>query len=515
MLPKSAILMQAVLLSALIISLTGALGYQPAVEWNLTFGSSYGDGAWSVQQTTDGGYIMAGYTCADGAASDLWLTKIDPAGQVQWKRTFGGTAEDIGYYVRQAADGGYIVTGSTKSYGVGNERLWLLKVSPDGTKEWDKTFGGFVSSSGDGGWSADNTADGGYIITGYTRSFGAGGKDLWLIKTDGLGRRSWDKTFGGSRDDTGFSVQQARDGGYIVVGQTESYSTVGDDLWLVKTDSLGTEEWNRTFSGAQDEVGFQVEKTIDDGYIIVGRTDAGQADVERALLLKVDSFGRKQFERSFGLAGVTVGTSVDQTLDGGYIIAGRTESWDSGRDLWLMRTDSAGKKIWDMVLGGIEEDIATSVEQTRDGGYIVAGIAESYGSGCEDAWLAKIGQDQISALIDSEDEILIPNDQAAEMLISGKSDYARDNSSDMASAEDSSGASSISKAADNAGFADNADTEDRAGTPDKSGTADRSGGKVSASAADKFITTKKPKSNILESNINQVLKKKVMSQPAL
>ncbi|HWQ19463.1 MAG TPA: hypothetical protein VN455_06755, partial [Methanotrichaceae archaeon] len=194
------ILKQAFILSAILaVYLTGALGYQPAVEWNRTFGSGYGDGAWSVQQTDDGGYVAAGYNCEAGAASDLWLIKADSTGQEQWKRTFGGTAEDIGYYIRQAADSGYIVTGSTKSFGVGNERLWLLKVSPDGTKEWDKTFGGFVSSSGDGGWSVDNTADGGYIITGYTRSFGAGGKDLWLIKTDASGRKSWDRTFGGSR----------------------------------------------------------------------------------------------------------------------------------------------------------------------------------------------------------------------------------------------------------------------------------------------------------------------------
>lgn len=503
-LPKSAIPVRAFFLSALLMAVyfSGALAYQPAVEWNRTFGSIYGDGAWSVQQTGDGGYILAGYTCESGAASDLWLMKIDPAGNVQWTRTFGGTAEDIGYYVRQAADGGYIVTGSTKSYGVGNERLWLLKVSPDGTKEWDKTFGGFVSSSGDGGWSVDNTDDGGYIITGYTRSFGAGGKDLWLIKTDASGRKSWERTFGGPRDDTGFSVQQAGDGGYIVAGQTGSYSSAGNGLWLVKTDSQGIEEWNRTFSGAQDEVGFQVEKTNDGGYIITGRTDAGRADTERALLLKVDSYGQKQFERTFGLAEVTVGTSVDQTQDGGYIITGRTESFDSGKDLWLMRTDSAGRKLWEMVLGGKEDDIGTSVEQAIDGGYIVAGITGSYGPGCEDAWAVKIGPDQIS-ILNRSDDVLIPSDQASGMLSAGKSEIskdAKDNSSDVSSAADSSGSLNISREGNKPATAD---TEGARGGSDRS------------SAADKFIITKKTRDNILESNINQVLRKKMLSQPGL
>ncbi|HWQ20620.1 MAG TPA: hypothetical protein VN455_12630, partial [Methanotrichaceae archaeon] len=232
--------------------------------------------------------------------------------------------------------------------------------------------------------------------------------------------------------------------------------------------------------------------------IIVGRTDAGQADIERALLLKVDSYGRKQFERSFGLAEVTVGTSVDQTTDGGYIIAGRTESLDSGKDLWLMRTDPAGKKLWEMVLGGNEDDIGTSVEQTKDGGYIVAGIASSYGSGCEDAWLVKISQDKMSAPADSEDEVLIPNDQEAEMLNTGKPDSAKDNSSVISSALNMSSTADISSTVDNS---------DKVST--STGEKDRS------SAVDKFITTKKPKDNILESNINQVLRKKMLSQPAL
>ena len=486
-----------ILVILLAVSSPGAIAYQPALEWNWTYGSSYGDGAWSVQQTSDGGYIVAGYTCEAGSVSDLWLLKVGPAGQETWKRTFGGTDEDIGYYVRQAKDGGYIVTGSTKSYGVGNERLWLLKVRPDGTKEWDKTFGGFVSSSGDGGWSVDNTDDGGYIVTGYTRSFGAGGKDLWLIKTDASGRRLWERTFGGLKDDTGYSVQQANDGGYIVAGQTESYSTAGDDLWLLKTDQDGREEWNRTFSGAQDEVGFQVVKTIDGGYAIVGRTDSGQEGLERALLLKVDSLGKKQFERSFGLTGLIVGTSVDQTMDGGYIIAGRTESADFGKDMWIVRTDSAGKRLWEMSLGGYDDEIATSVGQTRDGGYIVAGITQSFGYGSEDAWLVRIGQDQISSVTrDFDDQVLVPNDMAAGTLMPGKAETSKD--------KDNS--SAVSDAKSNTDAKDNANTGNREDNIDKMDQ---------PSASDKLVTTKKPKSNILESNINQVLRKKMQSQHAL
>jgi hypothetical protein len=194
-------------------------------EWNRTFGGPYGDGIWSAQVTEDGGYILGGYTSNRGEGSDLWLVKVDSEGRGLWNRIFGGSGEDVGYFVQNTRDGGSIVTGSTKSYGVGEERLWLLKADSNGSKLWDKTFGGFVSSAGDGGWSVNETDDGGYIVTGYTKSYGAGGKDLWLIKTDSAGKKQWDKTFGGSKDDVGMSVIQAVDGGYVVAGRTASYGS--------------------------------------------------------------------------------------------------------------------------------------------------------------------------------------------------------------------------------------------------------------------------------------------------
>ncbi|MGD0954718.1 MAG: hypothetical protein ABR985_20425 [Methanotrichaceae archaeon] len=224
--------------------------------------------------------------------SDLWLIKTDSSGLEQWNRTFGGSQEDVGYFVKQARDRGYIVTGSTKSYGIGEERLWLLKTDSNGSKEWDRTFGGFVSSSGDGGWAVDQTTDGGYIVTGYTKSYGAGGKDLWLIKTDSVGNKQWDKTFGGPKDDVGMSVVQTRDGGYIVAGRTASFGSGGDDIWLLKVDPQGREQWNRTFGGQKDDVGLQVIE-LKDGYALTGRTESEDSGGEMAFLLKTDLYGKK------------------------------------------------------------------------------------------------------------------------------------------------------------------------------------------------------------------------------
>ena len=375
-------------LSMLLASIIApALAAKPVGEWNRTYGGPYGDGAWSLQGTRDGGYVMAGYTSSLGQSSDLWLIKVDSLGEEQWDKVFGGSGEDVGYSVSQTRDGGYVVAGTTKSYGMGSEYLWLLRTDSNGTKLWDRTFGGFVSSSGDGAWSVNELKDGGYIITGYTKSFGAGAKDLWLVKTDFQGKNLWDRTFGGSKDDVGMSVVQTRDDGYAVTGRTASYGSGKDDIWLIKTDSDGKEQWNRTYGGTEDDVGLQVLETLD-GYIITGRTES-EGVIEKAFLLKTDLKGKKQWEKVYEKDSSSI--SVQQTSDGGFVLAGHIESKESGRDAWLAKTDASGEEQWSVNLGGPGQDMATSVVESRDGGYAVAGITNSYGAGAEDAWLVKVG----------------------------------------------------------------------------------------------------------------------------
>jgi predicted secreted protein len=359
-------------------------------EWSKTFGGDFGDGAWSLQRSNDGGYIIAGYTCSLGKGGDLWLVKMDENGTEQWNRSFGGSGEDVGYYVKQTMDGGYIVVGSTKSYGLGEERLWLLKVDSNGNREWDRTFGGFVSSSGDGGWSVD-TAEDGYIIAGYTKSFGAGGKDLWLIKTDLQGRAQWQRTYGGLKDDVGMSVIKTHDNGYIVAGRTASFGSGGDDIWLLKVGPEGIEQWNRTFGEDKDDVAFQVIE-LEDGYILTGRTEIREA--KRAFLLKTDFRGVKKWEKTYGQE--SSGISVQRTGDGGFIVAGSTETPGAGKDALLIKTDSSGKEQWIMPLGGKGDDVGTAVVESADGGYILAGITSSFEAETEDVWLTKIIADDLS-----------------------------------------------------------------------------------------------------------------------
>jgi len=310
-----------------------------------------------------------------------------------WTKTFGGNDSEGGYSVQQTTDGGYILTGWTRSFGAGFYDVWLIKTDASGDTLWTKTFGvsggGCISGPvGDVGHSVQQTNDGGYIITGHIwRSFCD--IDIWLIKTDASGDTLWTKIFGGSYSDAGNSVQQTTDGGYIITGDT--YSLAGEyDVWLIKTDASGDTLWTKTFGGSNIDFGKSVQQTTDGGYIIAGITESFGAGDYDVWLIKTNASGDTLWTKTFGGSDSDEASSVQQTSDGGYIITGRTESFGAGEsDIWLIKTEASGDAIWTKTFGGSSYDEVHSVKQTTDGGYIITGFTESFGAGEADIWLVK------------------------------------------------------------------------------------------------------------------------------
>jgi len=370
-----------VFLSALMVNRVSAIAFAK------TFGGDTTDYAFSVQQTSDGGYIVVGRTSSFGAGIyDVFILKTDASGNLQWSKTFGGSGSDYAYSVQQTSDGGYIVAGYTNSFGAGGD-VFLFKTDASGNLQWAKTFGG---SSYEYAHSVQQTSDGGYIVAGGTYSFGAGNYDVFLLKTDASGNLQWAKTFGGSGWDLAYSVQQTSDGGYIVAGETYSFGAGSYDVFLLKTDASGNLQWAKTFGGSGGDYAWSVQQTSDGGYIMAGYTSSFGAGSYDVFLLKTDASGNLQWAKTFGGSNYELAHSVQQTSDGGYIVAGFTYSFGAGNeDVFLLKTDASGNLQWAKTFGGSEWDWAYSVQQTSDGGYIVVGFTYSFGAGSYDVFLLK------------------------------------------------------------------------------------------------------------------------------
>jgi len=315
----------------------------PATEWTRTYGGANDEGGGtgyegnSVVQTCDGGYAIAGYTSSFGAGNwDVYLVKTDWTGNMQWNKTYGGANDDYACSVVQTCDGGYAIAGATRSFGAGNWDSWLVKTDAVGNMQWNQTYGG---TRGDSTYSIVQTYDNGYVLAGGVDSFGAGSSDFWLIKTDANGNVMWNRTYGGARDDDAFSVIQACDGGYALAGKTTSFNAGSDDdFWLVKTNSTGHEQWNKTYGGQDQEYAYSVVQTSDGGYALAGYTESFGAGLKDFWLVKTDSVGSMQWNGIYGDTNEDDANWVVQTEDEGYALTGATKSFGTGGwDFWLIK----------------------------------------------------------------------------------------------------------------------------------------------------------------------------------
>jgi hypothetical protein len=293
-------------------------------EWAKTFGEDGNDYAKSVCQTTDGGYVIAGTFSFSLYEGDAWVIKTDSHGNKEWERMLDDNEGDQGSDVQQALDGGYVVTGTDIH---DRESAFLTKLSASGDTEWSRTirpFGGAYSS----GRTVEHTRDGGYVLAAGTL---CGCRGPWLMKRGSQGNEQWERMEWHNRSDyANYAVgaHQASDGGYVIFGG--SYY-VPSNVWAIKTDALGDEQWEKTFG--VEEMEASAAERADGGYIFLG-TKKGQV-----WLLKMDESGNKEWEKTFGVAGSDAAHAVKQTSDGAYIVVGSTTSGEvSGADVWLIKT---------------------------------------------------------------------------------------------------------------------------------------------------------------------------------
>jgi hypothetical protein len=376
-----------------------------------TFGGNKSDGGHSIQQTSDGGFIIVGGTKSIGAGhKDVWLVKTDESGNIQWDKTYGGKDMESGESVQQTSDGGFIIVGWTESYGIEGvtdsiylrRDVWLIKTDNFGNMEWDMTYGG---NDEDYGYSVHQTFDGGYIIGGETNSYGSGNNDIWLIKTDSSGKEEWKKTFGSGNTDFLGTIQETSDNGYIIVGSQGPDTNIDTfyNLWLIKVDSKGKEEWNRTY-GENDAMGNFIQQTLDGGYVIIGSKN------DNAWLIKTNNTGVMEWNKTYRKIDDEKGYSVRLTSDGGYILLNNVfysvyldkgDSKVGNIKIRIVKTDSSGTKLWDTSISEKNKKyFGYSIIETSDGGYVVVGIIEP---------LNGINSDGLLIKTDSKGNSIIPS----------------------------------------------------------------------------------------------------------
>ncbi|MDQ3291940.1 MAG: GEVED domain-containing protein, partial [Bacteroidota bacterium] len=438
------ILFKILLFLLVIISPTSLLLAQEK-QWDKTLGGSGDDYLPFLLPTSDGGYILGGWSNSgkgndksddSNGGFDYWVIKLKADGSKAWDKTFGGSSDDYLTSLQLTRDGGYILGGYSYSESNkdksensrGGADYWVVKLNASGTKVWDKTLGG---KGDDFCQFLVQTQDEGYMVGGYSNSniegekseISRGSNDYWIVKLNSESSLEWDKTIGGNADDRLTTLQQTKDGGYVLGGYSNSEnrgnksetSRGGTDFWVIKTDDVGTLTWDKTYGGSSSENLKFIQQTLDGGFILGGQSESGMSgDKTQASrggsdywVVKLKPDGSKIWDKNYGGKGDDYLAAAQQLSDGGYILAGSATYGKSGDktaagvgdlDYWLLRIKDNGSKVWDKTQGGKENDLLNSIQLTKDGGYIIGGssISEKSGNkteasrGGSDYWVVKM-----------------------------------------------------------------------------------------------------------------------------
>ncbi len=350
-----------------VLAFTAAV-FPQSIVWNHTYGGEDYDEANAVQQTMDGGFITAGYTQSFGIGrfGNGYLIKTDINGDTLWTRLYGSDGMDVFAALCLTADSGYIAVGLTDTPN-DFENIYVVKVDKDGNTVFEKNFGG---SQKDVGLSIAPAGDGGFVITGGTKSVSVGEEDLFLFKINESGDSLWFKTYGTAGNDPGYGITPTDDGGFIV-GGLYNWS----DAWLLRTDSNGDTLWTKTFGGSNYEEANSVVQTSDKGYIFCGSTSSSGAGELDAYVVKTDSLGNLLWEKTYGGTGYDEGRRIVLKPAGGYMILANTDSQISGEmNYYIISADDIGDTLWTKTLGTIGGmDRAFDIKNISQSEYIIAG----------------------------------------------------------------------------------------------------------------------------------------------
>ncbi|MBD3234181.1 MAG: T9SS type A sorting domain-containing protein [candidate division Zixibacteria bacterium] len=385
----------------LIFVISGTASAQaPQTLWTLIYGDDNSNQeARDVQQTADGGFIVAGQSSGHGGGSyaNAWLVKTDAEGEVQWNSAFYYTEVERANGVKATPDGGYIFAGVTHEFEFPhNSDLFIVKTNSSGNQVWTTTWGVMYAED----WADDVVVnpDTTYIIAGHTTSLGAGGEDVLLMKLSKTGDILWTKAYGGAENDYALSIERTSDGGYVMVGTTETFGGGLYDVYVVRTDSEGDTLWTKNYGGPYQDLGYDIKQTDDGGYIIAGWKDVDGQYTWNYYLIRTDSEGNILWEENYGTEEFSdFARSVDITADGGYIIGGDTGVFD--REPYLVRTDADGNLLWEQTYPEQGDVKGYAVQTTSDGGYVYAGVIGDF---YPDIYLRRLAPEIPCCLIDME-----------------------------------------------------------------------------------------------------------------
>lgn len=364
----------------------------PDTTWTRTFGVENPEVARQVRQLSDGGFVMAGWLSDRPRRGNIqaMLIRTDEAGNEIWRKDYGDTGDDRAMCVRATSDDGIVFLGYTRSYGAGDYDAWLVKTDSDGNELWSRTFGDSQTQLGK---SLQETADGGFALfashaTGEPAPYEV---DTWFIRTDSEGNEVWRQTYEGMWPwGTGHTIQETSDGGFVLfLYDAPDIENCEQNVVLLKTDALGNEQF-RSVYGCEDHVVYpcSIVETREGGYMMAIRSRPEDSFVFEGFLMKSDSEGKQLWRKLIGAETESYPRDLLETSDGDLLVTGQRLG-----DTWLVKTDSEGEKLWEMLIGGDSSDAGWGMVEARDGGVVIAGETESYGAGREDAWLIKVGGD--------------------------------------------------------------------------------------------------------------------------